>query len=126
MHALHLSMLREKIGDLRRVFAMRAHSPRQRAHAAQYQPAIKRRGDRAARILNAANALEKFIFDLADNDSAKHIAMAAKIFRGRMQNKIGPQIERPLNDRRPGVVTNRNCTNVTYDLRYRGKIDDAQ
>src|SRR6266446_8868324 len=44
MHALHLSMSREKIGDLRSVLAMRAHSPRQRAHAAQYQPAIKRRG----------------------------------------------------------------------------------
>src|SRR5258708_7167366 len=116
MHVLHLSMLREKIGDLGRVFAMRAHSPWQRAHAAQYQPAIKRRGDRAARILNAANALEKFIVDLADNDPAKHIAMTAKIFGGRMQNKIAPKTERALNDRRPGVVANRNCTNATNDL----------
>ena len=105
---------------------MSAHSPRQRAHAAQDQPAIKRSGDRAAGILNAANALEKFIIDLTDNDPTKDIAMAAEIFRGRMQNKIATEIERPLNNRRPGVIANRNCANVTSDLRDRGKIDNAQ
>src|SRR5882724_5644539 len=104
MHAFHLSMLPKKIGDPRRVLAMSTHSPRQCAHAAQYQPAIKRRGDRAAGILNAANALEKFVIDLADNDPTKHIAMAPEILRGRMQNKIAAEIEQPLNDRCPGVI----------------------
>ena len=59
MHALNLSMLGEKFRDFHRVFRMRPHPPRQRAHSAQNQPAIERRGDRAAGILDGANALEK-------------------------------------------------------------------
>ena len=72
---------------------MRSHPPRQGTHAAQNQPAIERRGDRAAGILNRANTLKKGIVLFCDDDSAGYIAMAAKIFRGRMQNQINPQIE---------------------------------
>ena len=61
---------------------MRAHAPRQRAHSAQNQPAIEGRGDRAAFVLNAAHAFEKFIVGLGHDNSAGHVAMAAEIFCG--------------------------------------------
>src|ERR1051325_11963423 len=89
MHALDLSMLREKPRDLHRVLAMRAHPPRQRAQPAQDQPAIERRGDSAADILDAANPLEKFVVSFAHDHSARDVAMAAEISGGRSEERRG-------------------------------------
>ena len=125
MHAFHLSMLREKIGDLHRVFGMRAHSPRHRAHPAQDQPAIERRGDGAAGILNRAHAFKKFVVGLTDDDSTEHVAMAAKVFGRGMKNEIGAEIERPLNRRCPGIVANRQRASLANNFRNRGKIEGA-
>ena len=82
MHTFHFGMLREELRDFHCIFGVRTHSPRQRAHAAENQPAIERRRNRAAFILDAADALEKFVVRLADHDSSEDVAMPAKIFRG--------------------------------------------
>ena len=83
-------MASEELRHFQCVFGMRAHAPWQGAYAAQNQPAIKRRGDRAALVLNAADALKKFVVCFRHDDSAGHVAVAAEIFRGRIKNEIGP------------------------------------
>src|SRR5207249_11202865 len=96
MHVLNLSMFGEKFRDLNPVFRVCPHSPRQGAHSTQNQPAIERRGDRPAGILDGPNELKKFTVLLCDNDPASYIAMPAEVFRGRMQNQIGAQLEGTL------------------------------
>ena len=80
MDALDVAMTGEKFCNLHCVFRMRAHPPGQRAHSAQDQPAIEGRGDRAAFILNIANALKEIVVTFRNHDSAENIAMAAEIF----------------------------------------------
>src|SRR5581483_3580965 len=126
MDAFNMSILREILSDFRRVLAMRPHSPWQCAHAAQDEPTIERRGDGAAGVLNVANAFEKVVVDLADENSAEHIAMAAEIFRGRMQDDIDAEVERALDDRRPGIVANANRISGVSHFRDRSKIDNLQ
>src|SRR5438132_1205538 len=70
-----------------------AQQTRDCAHSAQNQPAIERGGDRAAAILNAANALEEFGVDLCDDNSTSYVAMAAEIFCRGMQNQVCAEIE---------------------------------
>src|SRR5438046_3450067 len=93
MHARDLLMLRQKTCDFHCIFRVCAHPPRDRAHPAQNQPAIERGGDRAAAILNAANALEEFGVDLCDDNSTSYVAMAAEIFCRGMQNQVCTEIE---------------------------------
>src|SRR5204863_394106 len=69
----------KELRDFHRVFRMRAHAPRQCAHPAQDQPAIERRGDRAAFVLNAADPLKKFIVCLSNDNSSENVAMPAEI-----------------------------------------------
>ena len=86
MHARHFRMSRQEARHFHCVFRMRAHSPRQRAHAAQDKPAIERRGDRAALVLNAADSLEKSVVCFGNDNSSQNVAMAAKIFRRGVQD----------------------------------------
>src|SRR6267154_2881546 len=106
----------QKSRDLHRVFRMRAHPPRQRAHSPQNQPAIERRGDRAAAILNATNTLEEFHVDLCDDNSTSRVAMAAEVFCRGMQNQVGAEIERALQLRSPCIVANTEHSGVVKDL----------
>src|SRR4030095_7582569 len=85
MDAGHFSMLGKETGDFHRVFRMRAHPPRQGTHAAQDQPAIKRRGDCSALVLNAADTLKKIALKLRNDNSPEDIAMAAEVFCCGMQ-----------------------------------------
>src|SRR5205823_11462591 len=68
----------KEIGNFHGVFRMRAHSPRQRAHATQNQPAIERRRDSAALILDTADTLEEIILDFGNDNSSKNVTMAAE------------------------------------------------
>ena len=86
MDTRDLWMSRKELRHSHGILRMRAHAPRQGAHAAQDQPAIKRRGDCAALVLNAAEALEKIILYPGNNDSSENVTMAAEIFRRRVQD----------------------------------------
>jgi len=114
--ASYFSMLREEVRHCHRVLRMRAHPPWQCAHPAQDQPAIERRGDCAAFVLNAADALEKFAIIFRHHDPAENIAMAAEIFCGRMKNKISAEIERPLQHWRPRVIANAERAGVVNNF----------
>jgi hypothetical protein len=46
--------------------------------------------------LDGLNALKKFTLLLCDNNSAGYVAMPTEVFRGRMQNQIGAQLEGTL------------------------------
>ena len=94
---------------------MRAHPPWQGSHSPQNQPAIERRGDGAAFILNTANLLKKIVVSFRDHESPENVSMAAEILCGRVKDKIGAEIERPLKDRGPGIVTNAKGAGVAYD-----------
>jgi len=95
MHPLNISILREELRHFGRIFAVRSHPPGQGFSFTQNQPAIEGRGDRAGRRLNRADSLKKFVVPFCDNDSTEHIAVAAKIFGGGMENEIGADFEWP-------------------------------
>src|ERR1700751_5092102 len=126
MHASHFSMLREEFRNFERIFRMRAHTPRQRAHSAQDQPAIERRGDGTALVLDAADPPKEFIVFFGDDNSSEDIAMPAEILRCGVEDGSGAEIEWPLQERRPGVVTNESRAGVVYDLSNGGEIDNFQ
>jgi hypothetical protein len=46
--------------------------------------------------LDGANTLEKFAVLFCKNNPAGYVAMPAEVFRRRMQNQIGPQLEGTL------------------------------
>jgi len=89
MHVLNLSMLHKKVCYFERVLGVRAHPPRQRAHAAQDEPAIERRGDCTAGVLDAANVLKKFVVVLCNDNSTGYVTMAAEVLCRGMKNQIG-------------------------------------
>ena len=80
--------------------------------------------DASSRRLNRADSLKKFVVPFRDNDSAEHIAVAAKIFGGGMENEIGADFEWPLNDGRPGIITNANRPGFVRDLCHGRQIDN--
>src|SRR4030095_13709797 len=90
MDAGHFSMLGKETGDFHRVFRMRAHPPRQGTHAAQDQPAIKRRGDCSALVLNTADALGKIVLTLRHDNSSENVTMTSEIFCRGMQDQVSP------------------------------------
>src|SRR5207248_9110697 len=77
-------MPRKKISDFHCIFRMCAHPPGKRAHAAQDQPAIERRGDSTALILNAPDTYEKIALSFRNDNSSEYVAMTAEIFCCRM------------------------------------------
>src|SRR5260370_37267763 len=105
MHPLNIAVAGEKFCNPRCVFRMRAHPPWQGSHSPQNQPAIERRGDGPAFILNTANLLKKGVVSFCDHNSPENVAMAAEILCGRVKDKIVDEIERPLKDLGPGIVT---------------------
>src|SRR6266498_4011455 len=124
MHTIHLFVPGKEIGDFHRVFRMRAHPPRQRAHATQNQPAIERRGDRSALVLNTADTLAKIILRLENDNPPKNITMAAEIFCRRMEDQVGTEIEWALQGARLGIIANADRTCFVDNLRNSGKIDN--
>ena len=52
--------------------------------------------------------------------------MPAEIFRGRVQDQVGAEIERPLQHWRPGVVANQKRSGIVYDFRDGSEIDNFQ
>ena len=126
MHVLDFAVGGKKLGQPGCVLRMRAHPPGQRSHSAQDQPTIERRGDRAAFILNVANALEKIAVAFCNHNSAQNVAMAAKIFCGGVKNKVGAEIERSLKNGRPGIVANAERTGVMHNFCNFGQIDNFE
>src|SRR5256886_7911041 len=126
MHVLNLSMLHKKVCYFERVLGVRAHPPRQRAHAAQDEPAIERRGHCTAGVLDAANVLKKFVVVLCNDNSTGYVTMAAEAFCRGMKNQIGAEIKRPLQHWRPSVVANANCAGVMNNLGDRRNIDNLR
>src|SRR5437762_13675804 len=126
MHVLDLLMLRQKASDFHCIFRVCPHPPWQCAHPPQNQPAIERRGDCTAAILNAANALVELGVDLCDDNSTSHVAVAAEIFCRGMQNQVGAEIERALQHRSPCIIENAEHSDVVKDMRDRCNDDDLQ
>ena len=54
--------------------------------------------------LHLAESLEEFALLVGDDGTAEDIAVAAEIFRGRMHDEIGAEIEWALDQGRPGIV----------------------
>src|SRR5437763_16946152 len=123
MHVFTIWIVSENLRHFGRIFAVRSHPPGQCFHSTQNQPAIEGRGHRAGRRLNRADSLKKFVVPFCDNDSAEHIAVAAKIFGGGMEYEIGADFEWPLNDARPGIMTNGYSTGSVRDLALRRRTD---
>src|SRR5207245_11359054 len=106
---------RDQFSHHRGAFRKRAHPSWHGSQSPQNQPAIGRRGDGPSFILSTANLLKTIVVSFRDHDSPENVAMAAEILCGRVKDKIGAEIERPLKDRGPGVVTDAKVAGVAYD-----------
>src|SRR5689334_19053561 len=85
---------------------MRAHTIGKGLHAAQAQPALKRRGYAAAIVLEVSDTLKECIGLTEDERSGKNVTMSGDIFGDRVHYHIRPEFERLLKERGgAGIVT---------------------
>ena len=116
MHRLDARVIVEVGRDLHRVFRMRAHAPRQCAHSAQDQPAIEWRRHRAAGNLRRAQRWKNSLSSFATMIPPMTSQWPPKYFVVECMTKSAPSVERPLNDRRPGVVADANRAAFVHDF----------
>src|SRR5689334_5154212 len=116
MNSAHARMSFEKCSDARGIFAMTSHPAGQGLHPAMDQPTIEWGRNRTANCLHLADSLKEFALLASDHSTAKDIAVAPKIFRGRMHDEIGAEIEWALDKRRPGVVAGEKSASPVRDF----------
>ena len=127
IYAFNLLILGEKFRDLHRVFGMCPDRHRNVRIPRRTSQQSKGEGTAPPEILDGSHALEKLrSSSFATTIPPRHIAMTAEIFRGRMQDQIGAEIEGPLDDWRPGVVANAERAAVVHDFGDGGEIDHLQ
>src|SRR5947207_3023933 len=76
-------------------FAMLTHAKMKRLNSTDHQPAVERRKDGTAGILNEFYFFSQFPL-LCDNNTGDKITMTAEIFCCRMNDDIGAEIKRFL------------------------------
>src|SRR6185312_3776957 len=100
-------MLQQELGHAQRRGRMTLHPELERLDATQYEIGIERRqgstGEPSqADTANAADGLGR-----SDDDAAEKVTMAAEKLGCGMNDKVGAEFDRPLQDRRAkGVVDN--------------------
>src|SRR3974390_1579121 len=90
---LHLLVLREIIRYLPPVGIVLFHAYRQRLDAAQDQPTLKRRQDRACSFLQESKLLRLFSFG-AYNHAAEAVTVSVQEFGCRMDHHVGAKLNR--------------------------------
>src|SRR5258708_39484483 len=102
---LHFFVFREIVGDSAAVAVVLQHAHRQSFHAAQNQPALKRRQNGAGGFLKKSEPFSLLGFG-ADNDTSQSVAVTVEEFRGGMDDHVGAKLDRPLEIRRHKSVVN--------------------
>src|SRR5210317_606191 len=91
-------MLFEPFRHYSGIFAVLVNSQGQCFQAAQKKPAVKRWQNCAGRVLQEVKFFTK-LFVSSDENAGTEIVMAAQIFGGAIDDDVGAELERPLQDR---------------------------
>ncbi len=102
--ALHQRMPIQRVGDGNGVFFVPLHSQFERFHAAQRQPTIEGRRNRAGGVLQKLDGLE-YGRVFGQRRALNRVGVARQIFRHAMDHDVGAQLEGLLEiGRRESVV----------------------
>ena len=80
--------------------ALRGHPAGQRAHPAQDEPRVERRGDAAGDVPQVVEPLHELPPPGEDQGTSLDIAVTAEVLGRRVEGHVHAEIERPLQDRR--------------------------
>src|SRR5712672_3667650 len=106
VHALHPRMRLEPQGELERASRLRLHPYPERLYSLQQHPSIERRQS-GARGAQEGKYRVHHLAVRAEHRSAQHPALTVEIFRGRMDHKVGAELEGPLQGGRAEAVVDR-------------------
>src|SRR5208283_4988868 len=95
----HLAMPAEEVGHDAATLVVLLHAHGQRLGAAQYQPALEWRQDRARRFLDERQLL-RLVLRGADQHAAEAIAVSVEELRGRVHYDVGAELDGLLKVRR--------------------------
>ena len=113
----HPRMISQERSDTSRILLMLSHAQSQSLCAAQCKETIEGRRRCANGILKKLQPLIRCAFAKADR-TANDIRMSADVFSCRMQNKVGPEREGPLEKRR--------CESVVYETESSVAVGDRR
>src|SRR5579871_4397785 len=121
----YLLMLGEEVGYNASAAVMDLHAGCESLHAAQDQPAFKGRHDRPGTLLQVRQ-LVRVLLVLADDNSAKSVAVTVKKLCGRVHDHVCAERERLLEIRgHECVVDNKPDLLATADFADRIQVTDA-
>src|SRR6266478_1201190 len=122
---LHFLVAGEKFGDYASTLVVLLHADGESLHAAQNQPAFKRRQDRASGLLQKCQ-LVRLLRTRADYDSTQSVAVAVEELGGGMHDQVGTQRDGLLKIRRhEGVVHNQVNLSRTADIAYGANVSQC-
>ena len=101
--ALHFGMLLEPARQLERRLRVCSHANSQRFQPLQDHPGVERRQRGTAAAQKTIQAFEDYV-TTAENGTAQHPALTIEIFGRRMDDDVGTEIKRSLQDRRAETI----------------------
>ena len=99
-HGVEFFMALEMARNSERRFRCAPHTEKKRAQSTNQQPGLEHAQHRAAQPAGVADPLPGIVGLGAHQHAGEHIAMAVEIFRRRMKNHIGAEVERTRQHRR--------------------------
>ncbi len=95
------------------------------AHAAEQQPSLEGAEDRTIAGADGRDPLPEFIIARGNQRPGHNVAMAVQIFRGRMHDDVGAELDRPRQDRRGDrAVDGKARTGAVGNLGGGGNVGD--
>ena len=104
VHRRDARVARQERGDLERILGVSTHAVRERPDPPEHEPAVERRRDGATRDLEGADPVEELVARLGDDGATHHVGVPAEVLGRRVQDQVGAEPERRLEDGRGGGV----------------------
>ena len=118
-------LLRQPDGQLGRVVAVSVHPDRERLQPAECQVAVERPGDAAGRVLVELDRVEQVLWP--DHRPADHVRVPAEVLRRRVDDDVGPELDRLLEvGRRERVIDGQLGPVLVGDLGDGRDVEDLQ
>ncbi len=125
-HLLDARVAVEELGDRPAVLGVLLHPQRQRLDSAQHEPAVERPGNGPERLLQERQALGDGRI-VGGDEAADDIGVPAEVFRRRVDDDVGAELERLLQVRaRERVVHDEHRAGGVCRLSGSADVDDVQ
>ena len=109
-----------------RALGVALHPDGERLQAAQHQVAVERGGDAAGGVLDEAEPLGERVV-ARHRRAADHVGVAVQVLGRRVDDEVGPELQRPLEVRGgEGVVDDRDGAARAGQLRHRRDVGDLE